>query len=147
MFTRRNNSSLPLAQGTERFETLIGTHTEIHGELRLNESARIDGRVVGNIIASPDVQATVVISAEGEVQGDISAHRVLVAGKVAGQIHARERVELQAKCLVQGDIKYGSIAVEHGARVMGLLLQVDESGEESPSQRDLQEALRRAQAS
>jgi ribosomal protein S18 len=30
---------------------------------------------------------------------------------------------------------------------MGLLLQVDESGEESPSQRDLQEALRRAQAS
>jgi cytoskeletal protein CcmA (bactofilin family) len=57
----------------------------------------------------------------------------LVAGKVAGQIPARERVELQAKCLVQGDIKYGSIAVEHGARVMGLLLQVDESGEESPS--------------
>ncbi len=147
MFNRRNSSSMPLAQSTERIETLIGANTEIHGELRLSESARIDGRVVGNITASPDVQATVVISADGEVQGDISAHRVLVAGKVAGQIHARERVELQTKCLVQGDIKYGSIAVEHGARVMGLLLQVDESGEESPSQRDLQEALRRAQAS
>lgn len=147
MFNRRNNANLPLAQGAERFETLIGDNTEIHGELRLSESARIDGRVVGNIVASADVQATVVISANGEVQGDITAHRVLIAGKVAGQIHARERVELQAKCLVQGDIKYGSIAVEHGARVMGLLLQIDESGEEAPSQRDLQEALRRAQTS
>jgi cytoskeletal protein CcmA (bactofilin family) len=145
MFKRRNSNSL--AQGTEHFETLIGANTEIHGELRLNESARIDGKVVGNISASPDRQATVVISADGEVQGDINAHRVLIAGKVAGQIHARERVELQAKCLVQGDIKYGSIAIEHGARVMGLLLQVAESGDESPSQRELQETLRRAQAS
>ena len=145
MFKRRNSNSL--AQGTERFETLIGANTEIHGELRLNESARIDGKVVGNISASPDLQATVVISADGEVQGDINAHRVLIAGKVAGQIHARERVELQAQCLVQGDIKYGSIAVEHGARVMGLLLQVTESDDESPSQRKLQETLRRAQAS
>lgn len=144
MFKRRNSNSL--AQGTEHFETLIGASTEIHVELRLNESARIDGKVVGNISASPDRQATVVISADGEVQGDINAHRVLIAGKVAGQIHARERVELQAKCLVQGDIKYGSIAIEHGARVMGLLLQVAESGDESPSQRELQETLRRAQA-
>jgi cytoskeletal protein CcmA (bactofilin family) len=72
------------------------------------------------------------------------AHRVLVAGKVSGQIHARERVELQARCRVQGDIKYGSIAIEHGAQVMGLLLQLDESAQDLTGDRDLQQALRRA---
>ena len=147
MFTSRKNSTLSMGEGSERFDTLVGAHTEIQGQIVLRESARIDGRVVGNIDTPPDVQATVVVSSNGEVRGDIMAHRVLIAGKVAGQIHARERVELQAQCLVQGDIKYGSIAVEHGARVMGLLLQLDESSQDSPSQRDLQETLRKAQAS
>ena len=68
-----------------------------------------------------------VIGQEGEVQGDVIASRVIVAGKVSGNIDAYERVELMASSLVQGDVKYGSIAVEHGARLLGLLLQVDAS--------------------
>jgi cytoskeletal protein CcmA (bactofilin family) len=146
MFKSRKNTSGPLSLHSEHFETLIGAHTEIQGELRLHQSARIDGRVIGNITSPQDVQATVVISASGWVQGDINAHRVLVAGKVSGQVHARERVELQARCEVQGDIKYGSIAVEHGAHVMGLLLQLDAASGEVPGQRDLEQALHKAQS-
>jgi len=67
------------------------------------------------------------------------------AGKVSGQIHAPERVELHAGCRVQGDIKYGSIAIEHGARVLGLLLQVEADGASGADQ-DAQAAIRRAQA-
>jgi cytoskeletal protein CcmA (bactofilin family) len=147
MFGSRKNSPLSMNPGTERFDTLVGAHTEIQGQMMLRESARIDGRVVGNIDTPPDVQATVVVSSNGEVRGDITAYRVLVAGKVAGQIHARERVELQAQCVVQGDIKYGSIATEHGARIMGLLLQLDESSGSAPGEHDAQQALRKAQAS
>ena len=32
------------------------------------------------------------------------AHRIIVAGKVTGNIHALERIELHASALVQGDI-------------------------------------------
>lgn len=145
MFKRRSNTALPMTQSAERFDTLIGPHSLIKGELRLSGSTRIDGRVEGNITAGAD-SVTVVISEGAQVQGDILAHRILVAGKVSGQIHATERVELQAQCMVQGDIKYGSIAIEHGARVMGLLLQIDESKRELSGDSDLRQALNKAKA-
>jgi len=145
MFGSKKDKSTPLVISQERFDTLVGRHTEIQGRLVLQESVRIDGRVVGNIEAPREVSSTVVIGATGEVQGDIMAHRVVVAGKIAGQIHALERVELHQGCLVQGDIKYGSIAIEHGARVQGLLLQVD-ADNGSRNDLDAQEAIRRAQS-
>lgn len=127
MFSIKKNSNTPLVKSQERFDTLIGRQTEIQGTLRVVQSVRIDGKVIGNIEASKENAITVVIGLEGEVQGDVIASRVIVAGKVAGNIDAHERVELMASALVQGDVKYGSIAVEHGARLMGLLLQVDVS--------------------
>lgn len=145
MFRSKKDKSTPLVLSQERFDTLVGRHTEIHGTLVLQESVRIDGRVIGNIEAPRDASNTVVIGATGDVQGDILAHRVVVAGKVAGQIHALDRVELHENCVVQGDIKYGSIAIEHGARVHGLLLQMDpETG--GRTEADAQEAIRRAQS-
>ena len=145
MFRSKKEKSTPLVLSQERFDTLVGRHTEIHGKLVLQESIRIDGRVVGNIEAPRDASNTVVIGATGEVQGDILAHRVVVAGRVAGQIHALDRVELHENCMVQGDIKYGSIAIGHGARVQGLLLQMDpETGVRNEA--DAQEAIRRAQS-
>jgi cytoskeletal protein CcmA (bactofilin family) len=130
----------------EKFDTLIGKNTAIHGRLVLQESIRIDGKVVGNIESSKEESITVVIGAAGEVQGDIVAQRVVVAGKVAGNIHAHERVELHADCLVQGDIKYGSIAIEHGSKVLGLLLQVGASAPANMSDADAQNAIRKAQS-
>jgi cytoskeletal protein CcmA (bactofilin family) len=56
-----------------------------------------------------------------------------------------DRVELHRDCLVQGDLKYTSIAVEHGARIQGLLLQVDASEAPDRTDRDAQEVIRKAQ--
>jgi hypothetical protein len=47
--------------------------------------------------------------------------------------------------MVQGDIKYASMAVEHGAKLLGLLLQVDGSDTPARSDRDAQDAIRKAQ--
>ena len=145
MFNIKKNNSTPLVKSPERFDTLIGRQTEIQGTLRVVQSVRIDGKVIGNIEASKDQAITVVIGQEGEVQGDVIASRVIVAGKVSGNIDAYERVELMASSLVQGDVKYGSIAVEHGARLLGLLLQVDAS-QPQVRQNQAQNAITKAKA-
>lgn len=145
MFSKKKNRPTPLVMGQEKFDTLIGRHAEIHGCLRLQESVRIDGKVVGNIEAPKDSEISVVIGPLGEILGDVMASRIIVAGKVSGNIQAFERVELMSSALVQGDIKYASLAVEHGARLLGLLLQVDASGTPSTSDLDAQEAIRKAQ--
>ncbi|MBU3723836.1 MAG: polymer-forming cytoskeletal protein [Limnohabitans sp.] len=121
MFDKFSNKSM--ATSSEKFDTLIGRTTTIQGTLTLLDSVRIDGRVVGNVESAPDCKIAVAIGPTGEVTGDIKAHRVMVAGKVFGHIHAADRVEFQKDSLVQGDISYGSIAVEHGARLSGLVIQ------------------------
>lgn len=145
MFGKKKMSTNPLVKSQERFDTLIGRQTEIQGTLRVKQSVRIDGKVIGNIEAPKEQSITVVIGDGGEVQGDVIANRVIVAGKVAGNIDAHERVELLASALVQGDVKYGSIAVEHGARLLGLLLQVDASAPQE-QQNQAKDAIRKAKS-
>jgi len=121
MFEKFSNKSM--ATNSEKFDTIIGRTTTIQGTLVLLDSVRIDGRVVGNVESAPDCKIAVAIGPTGEVTGDIKAHRVMVAGKVFGHIHAADRVEFQKDSLVQGDVSFGSIAVEHGAKLSGLILQ------------------------
>ena len=121
MFEKFSNKSM--AVNSEKFDTIIGRTATIQGTLVLLDSVRIDGRVVGTVESAPDCKIAVAIGPTGEVTGDIKAHRVMVAGKVFGHIHAADRVEFQKDSLVQGDVSYGSIAVEHGAKLSGLILQ------------------------
>ena len=145
MFTKKKTSISPLVMDQEKFDTLIGRHAEIHGCLKLKESVRIDGKVVGNIEAPNDASISVVIGPTGEVMGDVLASRIIVAGRVSGNIHAFDRVEVMASALVQGDIRYASLAVEHGAKLLGFMIQVDASDLPARSDRGAQEAIRKAQ--
>lgn len=121
MFEKLKNKSFTATQ--ERFDTLVGRTTTIFGRLVLLDSVRIDGKVMGNIETAPGNKISVAIGLTGEVKGDITAHRILVAGKVEGNIYAAERVEFHKEAVVYGDISYGSIAVEHGARLLGMVVQ------------------------
>jgi cytoskeletal protein CcmA (bactofilin family) len=144
MFGTKKNKLTPLVMGQEKFDTLIGRNAEIHGCLKLQESVRIDGKVVGNIEASKDGTISVVIGPTGEIHGDVMASRIIVAGKVSGNLHGFERVELMASALVQGDIKYASMAIEHGARLLGLMLQVEAHEGVDGIDRDAQAAIHKA---
>jgi cytoskeletal protein CcmA (bactofilin family) len=121
MFEKLKNKSFTATQ--EKFDTLVGRTTTIFGRLVLLDSVRIDGKVMGNIETAPNNKISVAIGPTGEVIGDIHAHRVLVAGKVEGNIYATERVDVHKDAMISGDISYGSIAVEHGARLLGMLVQ------------------------
>ena len=141
MFEKFSQKSMSAT--SEKFDTIIGRTTIIQGTLILRDSVRIDGKVLGNIEADAGSKITVAIGPTGEVTGDIKAHRVMVAGKVFGHIHAVDRVEFQKDSWVQGDISYGSIAVEHGAKLSGLILQnksLDESASASGAQAVIQSA-------
>lgn len=143
MFEKLKDKSFTPSQ--ERFDTIIGRTTQIYGRLVLLDSVRIDGKVTGNIETTKDNKVTVAIGQTGEVSGDITAHRVMVAGRVEGNIYAAERVEFHKDSVVQGDISYGSIAVEHGARLLGLVIQNPSSPSITNTSADAQNVIRKAQ--
>jgi cytoskeletal protein CcmA (bactofilin family) len=119
MFKKSQNS---FSRSMEFFETMVGEHAEIHGRLVTSESLRIDGKLIGNVEATQENKVSVALGKSGQIQGDIYAYRVFIAGKVDGNIYCTERVELHDGAIVNGDISYEQIAIEPGAKLNGLMI-------------------------
>ncbi|MGZ3480581.1 MAG: bactofilin BacO, partial [Myxococcaceae bacterium] len=55
----------------------------------------------------------------GVVEADIETQNVEIAGRVTGNIHATDKVELKADCRVVGDVKAPRILIADGASFKG----------------------------
>jgi cytoskeletal protein CcmA (bactofilin family) len=109
-----------------RIDCLIGAGTTIEGNLAFSGGLRVDGRVRGNVVAVDGEAATLVVSEEARIEGEIRVSHVVINGTVVGPVHASEYVELQAKCNVTGDVHYKTIEMHLGAVVQGRLAHQNE---------------------
>lgn len=112
-------------------ETLIGEKTSLKGDLKFSGGLHIDGKVDGSVIAGQSGEAIVHLSESSLVKGQVKAPVVIVNGRVEGDIHSAERLELREKARVSGNIHYRSIEMRLGAEVNGQL--VYEGGSELKS--------------
>lgn len=120
----RKNKSLDEDLGIDKFQTLVGRNTSMEGRITFSDGVRIDGRLAGDIEAERDATGAVAIGPEAEVRGNISAHRVLVAGTVIGNIRASESAHLLPTARIVGDIAYAKLTVSAGAKVNGTLSEL-----------------------
>lgn len=140
MFARKKST---LGKSIESFESIIGPSLRIDGNLLLTQCVRVDGIVNGNIFQEEGKEATVAVAQGAQVTGDIRAQHVIISGEVIGNIFTSDRVELLGTAHVQGDIRYGSIGLEVGARVTGNLDPVDQSTDHVTSQTVIEHAMQR----
>lgn len=84
---------------------------EIEGRMRFTSGmVRLNGHYRGEIAA----EGTVVVAEQGEVDAEIHARVVSIAGKVKGAIHASERIEIKEHGVILGDIYTPCLVVEPG---------------------------------
>ncbi len=95
--------------------TIIGKGTKFKGNLNVQNSLRIDGTVVGDVHSTD----TVIVGKDGEVQGQVKGKQVLLAGKVQGNVIASDRIYLESKAVIQGDIRASRLIVDEGAMFDG----------------------------
>eukprot|EP01031_Cornospumella_fuschlensis_P015319 gene15318-18721_t len=57
--------------------TLVGEGTVIEGEIRFSEGLRIDGRVLGNVLALGDERNLLVIGEKASIAGRVKAGHVI----------------------------------------------------------------------
>ena len=105
---------------------------------------RVDGVVNGNIFQEEGKEATVAVAQGAQVTGDIRAQHVIISGEVKGNIFSSGRVELLGTSHVQGNIRYGSIGLEVGARITGNLDEIDQSADQLTSQTVIEQAKQKA---
>jgi cytoskeletal protein CcmA (bactofilin family) len=106
----KTKGNLEFGRGGE-LNTIIGKGAVINGDIQIQNSLRIDGKVKGNVVATD----TVVIGKEGVVEGQVRAKRIFIAGKIQGNILASGKVFLEAKATILGDISASCLVVHEGA--------------------------------
>jgi cytoskeletal protein CcmA (bactofilin family) len=111
------------SRNAEKLRSFVGAESEFRGEIKVRGTLRMDGLVTGRVQADE-----VILSEAATIKGDILARKIIVGGKVEGNIRAAERVEIGSKGKVQGDIFTNSLSVMEGGEFNGKVeMRVDES--------------------
>ena len=105
-----------------RIDSLIGAGTKISGSVSFVGGLRIDGEILGDVVASGDEASTLVISEPGHITGEIHVSHLVVNGTIDGPVHASEFMELQAKSRITGDVHYNRLEMHLGAVIEGRLI-------------------------
>lgn len=104
-------------------DSLIGRQTEILGDVRFSGGLHLDGRIKGAVsVSGGDAAATLSISETGAVEGNIRVPNVILNGTVVGDVHATEKLVLNAKARVSGNVHYKVLQMEPGATINGQLV-------------------------
>lgn len=112
--------------------SLLSAGTSVEGRITTEGSIRVDGRLVGDIIA----KANAAVGATGTVQGSVEASNVSIAGTVHGNVTATSKLILEEKSVMRGDIRASILVVDEGATFDGhceMTKQGDASGEGAQS--------------
>jgi cytoskeletal protein CcmA (bactofilin family) len=95
--------------------SIIGPGMRVIGDCETDGTLRIEGSVEGTVRAGK----AVVIGKDGTVKGDVVTQDAIIGGRVTGAVIAESRLELQATCAVDGEIKARRIKLDEGGRVNG----------------------------
>jgi cytoskeletal protein CcmA (bactofilin family) len=95
--------------------TLIAANTSFEGKIKTEGSIRIDGKFVGDINA----KANAAIGTSGSIDGTLTARNITIAGKISGTVTALEKLVLETKSIMQGDIRAAKLVVDEGAMFDG----------------------------
>ncbi len=95
--------------------TIIGKGAKVEGSLEVNGALRIDGYVKGKLYSTE----VLTVGKDGIVEADMECKVAIIGGSVKGNVVASEKIELQTKSSVQGDLTTKSIMVEQGAVFQG----------------------------
>lgn len=91
--------------------TLIGKGIRIKGEITGTASIEVLGTVDG----TAGTEGSFRVREGGIVEGEVAAKEVVVDGKVQGHIAAEQKIALNAKSHVQGEIKAKTVSIAEGA--------------------------------
>ncbi len=105
----------------KRIDSLIGAGTTVDGDVTFTGGLRIDGSVRGRVTANDGEPATLVLSEQARIDGEVRVSHVVINGTVNGPVIAKDYLELQAKARVNGDVTYRALEMHVGAIVHGKL--------------------------
>jgi cytoskeletal protein CcmA (bactofilin family) len=99
----------------ERLRVAVNRNVNVAGRLVFNEPIRIEGHFKGEVSSNE----LVVISEDGSVGGRVRSPRLIVLGRLEGDITASQSVVLGPRSRFKGKIEADNLTVYEGASLNG----------------------------
>lgn len=121
-------SMLKMTRGAPRVaqssavDTLVGSQTELHGDVRFAGGLHIDGTIKGNVTSTGGADSVLSVSESGSIEGDVKVANVVLNGTILGDVHAAERLTLSSRARVTGNVHYKIIEIASGASINGQMV-------------------------
>ncbi len=127
-FDKNNTANILLTKGagmskdknTGKLDTVIGSETQVIGDLRVDGGLRVDGKVEGR----GDISDVFLTGPKSLFKGEVRCRRAVIAGRIEGNIIASESVELQTGAEVFGDITCRGLVIQPGCFFEGRCIMV-----------------------
>ena len=107
---------------SSKIETLIGQSIELDGDLNFSGGLHLDGKINGNVSSENGSNSVLVVSEQGQINGDVSVPFAVINGTVNGNVYASEKLELSNKACITGNVHYNVLEMASGASVNGNML-------------------------
>jgi cytoskeletal protein CcmA (bactofilin family) len=104
-----------------QIDSLVGSGTEIRGDIHFKDGLHIDGVVKGSVVAEGE-DSMLTMSEDGRIEGEVRVHNLVLNGEVIGDVYASEHIELAPAARVTGNVYYNLIEMAMGAEVNGNLV-------------------------
>ena len=95
--------------------TFISEGTQITGEISVEHDLRVEGSIKGSV----SVGNALVVGPTGRIEGDVKARSATLAGHTTGNIHTQEKLVLEAKSVLMGDLQTRELVIQEGAIFQG----------------------------
>lgn len=107
----------------EKLESIIGSNTQVEGNITTKGTLRLDGRLTGNVDTD-----WLIIGEKAFVKGNVSVAGVVVAGYLEGNVSAKEIIELKRTGQIRGDVSTSKLVVIEGGMVDGKISMQQKGG-------------------
>lgn len=100
---------------TENVGVYIGRGTRFEGTLKFKGIFRVEGYVKGEV----EGDGTLIIGKHARLIANLNASKVIVYGKVKGDIAAGDKIEIRIPAKIDGNIKAPAVSMEEGVELNG----------------------------
>lgn len=109
--------SMASSKGRRTLDAVNGFNTSVGPDNVFKGSITGTGHsiILGNVEGDCDIEGTLVVGESGHWNGNIFAENVVIAGKVEGNIVAKEKIDVVSTAKIHGSLTSPFIAIAEGA--------------------------------
>lgn len=102
-------------EASKEWAGFIEKGVSIEGKIVIAGTFRVDGEIKGNITSDHSL----LLGENSRVEGQLDAKDIVIAGRFEGSIFAKERVEIQPKGVVVGEVHTPCLVIHSGGVLDG----------------------------